>query len=194
MNIGASKPTFPVTLFLCEGYTLSNQATIVPLFMGQEYSNHLSGQRIHKTQIKSRKYNMGGGRQTETCGPPSHPQTCPSATWHGQASLLPCHTVWFEDVVQESANHAASLQQEPQQYASTEWTDGREREVEPLSIMKRDGTGDLRVERSSPLWVASPTTWGHGEVSSWAATEGYVWVCGYPVAGISIDVPGSYYH
>jgi hypothetical protein len=60
-----------------------------------------------------------------------------------------------------------------------------------LSIMKRDGTGDLRVERSSLLWVVSLTLCGHGEVPVWADTGGHVWVQGYIVGGITVNVHGS---
>lgn len=61
-----------------------------------------------------------------------------------------------------------------------------------LSIMKRHGTRQLEEERSSLLWMSSPATWGHGEVATQAATESYVWVCGYAVT--VIEVHGLYYH
>jgi hypothetical protein len=45
-------------------------------------------------------------------------------------------------------------------------TDGREREKwNSLSIMKRDATGDFRIERNNLFWVASPVTWVHVKVS-----------------------------
>lgn len=46
----------------------------------------------------------------------------------------------------------ASLQQKPLQCASVWWSNEREREVgQLLLIMKRDGIGNLRVEKSSLL-------------------------------------------
>lgn len=63
------------------------------------------------------------------------------------------------------------------------------KEVESsVSIIKRDGPGDPRVERSSLLSMASTTTWGHSKVPDLAAMKGHVWVHGYPVAGVSVDV------
>jgi hypothetical protein len=44
------------------------------------------------------------------------------------------------------------------------------------------------------LWVANLATWGIDEVPPWTATVGHVWVHGYAVAGVSVDVPGSYHH
>jgi hypothetical protein len=44
-----------------------------------------------------------------------------------------------------------------------------------LSITKRDGIRDSSVERSSLLWVTSPTTQCHSEVS-FPAAEGQIWV------------------
>jgi hypothetical protein len=53
--------------------------------------------------------------------------------------------------------------------------------------MKREGTGDSRVERSSLLWVASSATWDHGEVPTWAAAEGHVCIRGYVgVVGVRV--------
>lgn len=36
--------------------------------------------------------------------------------------------------------------------------------------------------------VVSSQTWGHGEVTARAATEGLVWVCGYTVARVGIGL------
>jgi hypothetical protein len=49
---------------------------------------------------------------------------------------------------------------------------GKKKKWSSLNIEKRDGTGDLRVERISPLYMANLTTWGHDEVPAQAATEG----------------------
>lgn len=46
--------------------------------------------------------------------------------------------------------------------------------------------------------MASSTSWGHGEVTTWAATEGHVWVSGSAAAGVCVismarehwDAPG----
>jgi hypothetical protein len=70
----------------------------------------------------------------------------------------------MEDTAQGSFSYLAILQQETVQWAIIECSDGREREVENLSIMNRDETGDLSVGKSRRLWVASTTTWGHGGV------------------------------
>lgn len=73
-------------------------------------------------------------------------------------------------------------------------TDGREKKQNSLSIMKRDVTGDTRVQRNSLLGVASPAALASGEVLDCAMAEGHVWVHDYATAGVSVDVPGSYYH
>lgn len=41
---------------------------------------------------------------------------------------------------------------------------GEKKKWSRLSIIKRDGTGDPRLERNSLLGVASPVIWGHDEV------------------------------
>jgi hypothetical protein len=58
--------------------------------------------------------------------------------------------------------------------------------------MKRDGIGDVKVERNSLLWVVCPATWGHGELPACGDTEDRVWVHGYVVAGVCINVQGSW--
>ena len=71
---------------------------------------------------------------------------------------------------------------------------GKKKKWSSLNIEKRDGTGDLRVERISPLYMANLTTWGHDEVPARAAAEGHIWDHGHAVAGVNVDVHSSYYH
>lgn len=40
--------------------------------------------------------------------------------------------------------------------------------------------------------MASSATWGHNEVPAPAATKGYVWVCGYTAAGVSVSMSVAY--
>lgn len=63
---------------------------------------------------------------------------------------------WAVAVAQGPTSHMAHLQWESLQRATMHWADG-EKEKNSLSIMKTDGTGELRVERNSPLGVF-PTT------------------------------------
>jgi hypothetical protein len=60
--------------------------------------------------------------------------------------------------------------------------------------MKRDGTGDSRVERSGLLWVASPATWGFDEVQAWGVIEDHAWILDKAAAVGGINVHGPYYH
>jgi hypothetical protein len=85
-----------------------------------------------------------------------------------------------------------SLQWEPPLHASLWWTGGWEREVGQLEHYEERWNWRLRVERRNLLWVLSPVTWGHGDVTAWAATEGHVWVPGY--AGAGVNVCASHYH
>jgi hypothetical protein len=60
-----------------------------------------------------------------------------------------------------------------------------------LSLMARDGTGDVRVERSSLLWVTSPAM---VEVLAPADAEGAVWVYDCTVAGVIVNVHSCWYY
>jgi hypothetical protein len=66
------------------------------------------------------------------------------------------------------------------------------KKLSSLNIMKKDGTWEPKVERSSLLWVHSSATWSHGEVRAWVATEGHVWDYDYTVSDVGVDVCGSY--
>lgn len=57
-----------------------------------------------------------------------------------------------------------------------------ERKKQRLSMKKKDGIGNVRVERTILFRVARPNpTCGHGEDP--ATAEGHVWVCGHAMAG-----------
>lgn len=49
---------------------------------------------------------------------------------------------------------------------------GKKEKQNGLSIVKKGGTGDKRVESNIPIWVVCTVTWGHGEVPTHAAGEG----------------------
>jgi hypothetical protein len=76
-----------------------------------------------------------------------------SSTWHRWA----IDTCLQEDVTQEPTRHMASLRREPSQCVSMWWTDGREKEVGQLIIMKRDGIGDQGWRgRACCEWLGPP--------------------------------------
>lgn len=43
------------------------------------------------------------------------------------------------------------------------------------------------------LGGANLCTWSHGKVSAKVTADGHAGICGYTVAGVSVDVNGSYY-
>lgn len=74
-------------------------------------------------------------------------------------------------------------------HPSVEVYGGQIREKEKWSSMKIDGTGNWRLERSSLPGVASPATWGHGEVPAQAASE-----VSKSMARVCVNICDSYYH
>lgn len=50
---------------------------------------------------------------------------------------------------------------------------GKKEKPNGLSIVKRGGTGDKRVESNILIWVACTVTWGHGEVPTQVAGKGH---------------------
>jgi hypothetical protein len=60
--------------------------------------------------------------------------------------------------------------------------------------MKREETGDSRVERNSLMRINCPDPWGCAEVPDGADTESHVWVHGHAAARDCINVCGSHYH
>lgn len=75
----------------------------------------------------------------------SHVTYRPALQCMTDTCLPPCHTAQMEDVTQGPAGHVDSLQWEPPQCSSMWWSDGRET-WSSLSVMKRHGSGDSRVE------------------------------------------------
>jgi hypothetical protein len=60
--------------------------------------------------------------------------------------------------------------------------------------MELEMWGSKKCEEVGGLfWVASPTTWGHGDVSAHVAIEVHVWVCSHAVIGVIVVTHGSYY-
>lgn len=80
------------------------------------------------------------------------PQHC-HATPAGSRYLEGHWTPWREAQTEEigSTRHMARLYWEPLKCASMWWADGRQREVEQLKLVERDGTGKERVEENSLL-------------------------------------------
>jgi hypothetical protein len=74
------------------------------------------------------------------------PTDLPSSPWHRQT----IDNCFLENVTQGSASAVCRLQWEQSQRASVWLSDGRKKRSS-LSSVKRDGTGDSRVERSSLL-------------------------------------------
>lgn len=67
---------------------------------------------------------------------------------------LDINTCLTEDVTQGLDSHMASLQRDMTSGGQL----GKKEKWCSLSIMKKDEIGDLRVEKTSLLWVASPAT------------------------------------
>lgn len=60
--------------------------------------------------------------------------------------------------------------------------------------MEQEMWGSKKGEEVDGLfWVASPTTWGHGDVSAHVAIEVHFWVFIHAVIGVIVVIHGSYY-
>lgn len=83
--------------------------------------------------------------------PAYHHATQEGYSYQG-AHLPPRHMEQTEEITLGPTSHMACLQQELQQYSSVWRTDRREKKKQKsLSMMKRDRTGDTRMERNSLL-------------------------------------------
>lgn len=115
-----------------------------------------------------------GGRHTETC-------------------LLPLHAVGAEKVTQRAASLEANLYSWSH-YSVEVWDGQVEEKVKKnnLSIMKRDESGNGRLERNSFLQEASPTIWGHGEVPCTWESEPHPWTGQQVELTLEAEVPVSW--
>jgi hypothetical protein len=94
----------------------------------------------------------GGGRQAELQAVITLTDL-PSGTHNTQTigtHLLLCHAAQMEDITQGVHHTHGQLAGRAITMWRVWWLDEREREVESLSIMKRDA-GEMRMERSSLL-------------------------------------------
>ena len=132
-----------------------------------------------------------------------HPQTCPPHTTqvghrHTKPHLPSCHETQTEVTYWPTSQVFSpyTLQQESLQWAIMWWTDGREIEGEHFRMIKRNETGDSKVEGDNLLWLAitNSITWGLCEVLPTTATEGHVWAHCYANAGVVVDDHSTYYH
>lgn len=114
-----------------------------------------------------------------------HQATQPSYRYL-MASLQPHHAGQTEEVTQMLSIYVVHLQWEPLWYISMWWTDGRKEKQTCLSLVKGDGTRDVREKKNSLLWVPHITSWDHGEVSPCAATESHVWDPCYATAVLHV--------
>lgn len=68
---------------------------------------------------------------------------------------------------------------------------GRAKEAESSHPVERGGSVESKVGGAMLIWeVCLPS----GEVQSWAAAKGHLWILGPAAAVVCADVPGSCYH